>query len=94
MKWRGRPLPRGAALIYRAEMWRKKRREKRITQCDVVLESQDTNLIPVTSRCSTTGSSPSEFSNIHSGFFRLLPHCFSWYLKNKVAYTMGWGKDF
>lgn len=40
MKWRGRPLPRGAALIYRGEMWRRKRK---IAQYVVVPESQDTN---------------------------------------------------
>lgn len=61
MRWRGHPLPRGAALIYRAELWRRKRK---IARCDVVPESQDTNWILGISQCSTTASSPSEFSNI------------------------------
>lgn len=60
-KWRDRPLPRGAALIYGEEMWRRK---KRIVLYDVVPESQDINWTPVISLCSMTVLSPSEFSSV------------------------------
>lgn len=60
-KWRDRPLPRGAALIYREGMWRRK---KRIVLFDAVPESQDTNWTPVISLCSMTVLSPSEFSSV------------------------------